>query len=135
MIEAEWILSVSDDVLVLRQKIFGVGADVLDESAFHLVAFYNQKPVACLRLLALLDQYRIDFLGVLPDFRGFGVGDLLVRLAIRAAYDMGADELRLSSPKSVLGFFEKLGFIKNKINKENFEMSRKGDISGHCAKL
>ena len=88
--------------------------DVFDEGEFpavHLAVYDNGKPVACGKIIK--DGSRLCFgqIASLPEHRGKGYGDFVMRLLIRKAFDMGAEKQYVNVPVAVRGFFERLGFV------------------------
>ncbi len=68
------------------------------------------EPAAAGRLLFDGSRFEIREVAVLPDDRGRGYGDLLVRLLADRAFTAGAREIRLDALSGTEGFFEAIGF-------------------------
>jgi len=149
MITTEWILGINEEdlaeVRAIRQAVFcgeqqideSIEKDDLDESAVHVLVNYNGTPAATGRLLIMADEFSIGRVAVLPQFRGKHLGDLAMRLLIRTAYDMGAQQQWVHAQLSVRGFYDKLGFVPHgDIYEEagipHITMVHEGDILGKC---
>ena len=149
MVTSEYILGINEndlkDVHAVRRAVFveeqkipeDVERDGLDESAVHVLTCVDGVPAATGRLLILNDEFTIGRVAVLPKFRGKRLGDLVVRLLIRTAFDMGGHRQIVHSQVRVQGFYEKLGFASDgKIYEEagipHITMYRDGDIFGKC---
>ena len=149
MVSCEWILGINEadlkEVRAIRHEVFvkeqnidpSIENDGLDPSAIHLLASHDNTPAATGRLLTLSDDFIIGRIAVLPHFRGQRLGDLVVRLLIRAAFNMGAEQQIVHSQLPVRGFYEKLGFTAqgstfHEAGIPHITMIRKGDIFGTC---
>ena len=149
MISTEWILGVNEkdlgDARAIRRKVFceeqqideSIETDGLDSSAIHVMLYYDDIPAATGRLLVMAQEFSIGRVAVLPEFRGKRLGDLVMRLLIRTAYNMGADKQWIHAQLPVRGFYEKLGFVPyGEVYEEagipHITMVREGDISGSC---
>ena len=147
MITSELILGIEgvdlSEVHAIRHKVFceeqsvpeKIEKDGLDASAVHVLSYVNGTPAATGRLL--VPEFIIGRIAVLPQFRGIGLGDLVVRLLIRAAFDMGGEQQVVHSQVQVQGFYEKLGFVpRGEVYEEagipHITMIREGDIFGTC---
>ncbi|MCL2015975.1 MAG: GNAT family N-acetyltransferase [Defluviitaleaceae bacterium] len=112
--------------------------DGLDTAAIHVLTSINGEYVATGRLLVAADDFIIGRVAVLPNFRGLHLGDLVVRILIRIAVDMGATEQIVHSQLQVQGFYEKLNFtpigeVYQEANVPHITMVHKGDVFGKCA--
>jgi len=149
MIATEWILGINKadltDVHAIRNAVFceeqqideSIERDELDPSAIHVLVSYDDIPAATGRLLVMTEQFTIGRVAVLPQFRGKGLGDLVVRLLIRAAYNMGVRQQWAHVQLPVRGFYEKLGFVPHgEIYEEagipHITMVHEGDVHGSC---
>ncbi|MCL1998372.1 MAG: GNAT family N-acetyltransferase [Turicibacter sp.] len=149
MIAAELILGHDENALEqvrkIRHTVFceeqaiakSIEQDGLDASSIHALVTVSGVAAATGRLLITLDDYIIGRVAVMPQFRNKGLGDLVMRLLIRTAFDMGAEHQTVHSQLSAQGFYEKLNFIpQGKPYEEagipHITMVRKGDIFGKC---
>ena len=148
MITSEWILGINEqdlkDVRAIRHAVFceeqkiseSIEQDGLDPSAVHVLTYMDGIPAATGRLL-VGDEFTIGRVAVLPEYRGKHLGDLVVRLLIRTAFNMGGERQVAHVQLPVHGFYEKLGFIaQGEIYEEagipHITMIHEGDISGTC---
>jgi len=112
MIEGKWFAQGADITvpLTLRQAVFGRGRDALDDMAQQVVVYREGEPVGAARLWWADGDFHAGDIGVAPDRRGAGYGDLLVRLLAYKASTHGARCLVLQSPSALRAFFERFGF-------------------------
>jgi len=122
MLTTQWLSGMDKEALTdayaVRFAVFcdeqkideSIEIDEYDQSSIHVVIYDEEKPVATGRLVVLNDSFSIGRVAVLPEYRGKHIGDLVMRLLIRASVDMGATEQHIHAQTSVRGFYEKLGF-------------------------
>jgi ribosomal protein S18 acetylase RimI-like enzyme len=100
--------------LVLRAPLGmerGTEKDKHDDSAFHLVALYNDKVIGSARLRELSPELgSIAYVAVLPEFQNQGIGTKLIEQLIEKAKEQNLQTLRLMTRLSALGFYKRLGF-------------------------
>jgi len=149
MLTTQWISGMDKDLLTdahaVRRTVFceeqqideSIEMDDLDQSSIHVVIYDSDKPIATGRLVVLNDSFSIGRVAVLPEYRGKHIGDLVVRLLIRTAVDMGGDQQHIHAQLSVRGFYEKLGFVaQGEVYEEagipHISMVHHGDVVGHC---
>ena len=98
MVQGKWFPTGSDlsQPLAVRQAVFGRGRDALDDWAQQVAVYAGAEPVGDV--------------GVRPDRRGKGYGDLLVRLLLFKALSHGARFIRLEAPSEAVAFFARYGF-------------------------
>ncbi|MDO5549392.1 MAG: GNAT family N-acetyltransferase [Eubacteriales bacterium] len=80
----------------------------------YIVLLDDEFPVATSRLYEL-DRQRV-MLGrvvVLPEYRGRGLGNLVVKEAEKWASEQGYQKVMLESRDVAVGFYEKLGYTAN----------------------
>ena len=102
----------------LRQRVFideqGVPEDEvfdgLDSSAFQIVMFEDDEPVATARLLKDGGSWRIGLVAVDKSRRGQHLGEKVMKSAIEYISSRGGKEILLSAQQQAAGFYEKLGF-------------------------
>jgi putative N-acetyltransferase (TIGR04045 family) len=107
------------EVFVREQAIFPVSdIDEHDGQAdvIRVVGLYRGVPAGAVRLFPL-DPSRLlwqgDRLSVLPAYRVHGLGKPLVRFATSTAAALGGTEMVAHIQLSNVGFFERLGWIRN----------------------
>jgi len=81
--------------------------DEMDASAVHLLAIFDHRPVACLRII---DFQKIGRMAVLKDWRGNGLGTAMLQEAIHICRKHGSQYIRLSAQTHAIHFYEKAGF-------------------------
>jgi len=150
MIKTELILGVNEsdltDVRAIRHSVFceeqqipeSIEIDGLDASSVHVLVYVSDTPAATGRLLITTDEFTIGRVAVLPQFRGKRLGDLVVRLLIRTAFDMGGERQVAHAQLPVRGFYEKLGFVaQGEVYEEagipHITMVHEGDVYGKCS--
>ncbi len=145
MISTQWFQGKDNlkIVLEIRKKVFfeelNVNEDHLfdmyDDFAFNAVIFEDDVPSGTGRLLFKDGKYVIDMLCVLKKFRGNNYGDLILRMLVRKAINMGAKNTYAIITEKQRLLFENIGFEKISVN-ENKEllMMKTGDVGGNCCK-
>lgn len=81
--------------------------DELDASAIHLLALFDNQPVACLRII---DYHKIGRMAVLKEWRGLGLGNALLLEAIKICKVHGSKSMHLSAQTHAIKFYRKAGF-------------------------
>ena len=85
--------------------------DGLDDTALHLLATLDGRPVGTARMLLKGDTGKIGRVCVLRDLRGQGVGAALIRAAVEELRALGLARAVLGSQVHAIPFYEKLGFV------------------------
>lgn len=145
MVSTKWFTGNDDltDVHMIRRKVFieeqhvseSDEMDGTDDQAIHLAVYENGKAVATGRLMS--NDFVIGRVAVLKKHRGSRYGDLVMRMLIRKAYDMGGKEQVVHAQLSAYGFYEKLGFVAfgeeyEEAGIPHINMKHIGDVSGGC---
>lgn len=107
------------DEMMIRNRVFQDEQgfedefDEIDENnrAKHMVIYKNGEPIATCRFFKINDEYKIGRIAVVKEYRGQGIGKMIVRCAEEKVYELGGRELSLSSQVRVQGFYEKLGYV------------------------
>ena len=68
--------------LSIRRAVLGRGRDALDDQAQQVIVFREDRAVGSARLWWQDGAFRMGDVAVLPEERGRGFGDLLVRLLL-----------------------------------------------------
>jgi len=106
-------------IRAIRQTVFqteqGVEAaldfDGFDETASHLLAYWQHQPIGTARIRMLNDRLaKLERVAVLPAYRGLGVGKALVEAAIAFLDQQEIPEIKLNAQIQTKTFYEKLGF-------------------------
>ena len=85
--------------------------DQQDQHAWHVLLTYSEKPIATGRIF--WKEPEVMMLGriaVERNWRGKGIGRLIVEEMSRKAAELGAHKLQLDAQCRAAGFYEKLGF-------------------------
>lgn len=86
--------------------------DGLDGQAIHLLALDGDRPIGTARILIHGDTGKIGRVAVLPEARGKGVGEALMRAALDELRGVpGLRRAALGAQTHALGFYEALGFV------------------------
>ena len=106
----------TEDICAIRYEVF-VGEqnvpeeleiDGLDGEAKHVLAFVDGVPIGTGRIL---DDGHIGRVAVLKDYRGFGIGKLIMKKLIKWAQDITLKKVWLSSQWHAHSFYLDLGFV------------------------
>lgn len=105
--------AIRQQVFVQEQKVDAeLEWDGLDAEAEHLVVYETDQPIGCGRLIKKEnDIYYLGRIAVLKEKRGQYIGDFIVRMMVRKAFDAGAKEVQLHGQKRAEEFYKKLGFV------------------------
>ncbi len=148
MVSTKWFKGMNDfeDVLLVRNKVFideqkiskDLITDEYDQISYNVVVYEKNEPVGTGRLIFKDSKYQIGRIAVLDEFRGKRYGDLIVRMLIRKAVNIGAEEVHLHSQLNKKEFYEKIGFKTygnpySEAGIEHISMVRKGDVGGDCS--
>ena len=105
----------TEDICAIRYEVF-VGEqnvpeeleiDGLDGEAKHVLAFVDDLPIGTGRILG---DGHIGRVAVLRDYRGLGIGKMIMKELIKWAQDMSLDKVWLSSQWHAHSFYLDLGF-------------------------
>ena len=81
--------------------------DDIDASAVHLLAIYENQPIACLRII---HYQKIGRMAMIKQWRGVGLGAALLRKAISICKERGSKSIYLSAQMHAIHFYQKAGF-------------------------
>lgn len=81
--------------------------DGLDESASHLLAMFEDHPIACARIV---DYKIISRMAVLKHWRGMGLGTALLQEAIKLCKRQDSKAISLSAQTHAIDFYSRAGF-------------------------
>ncbi|MBN2879474.1 MAG: GNAT family N-acetyltransferase [Clostridia bacterium] len=122
MIYSKWLFGKSDfsEAYNIRKQVFVTGLglseeaqfDEYDARAFHLLIGEDDKFVATGRLYETGGSFYIGGIAVLPEVRGEGIGDLLVRMLLNKAFELLADEVYVYARKESVNFYKTLNFTE-----------------------
>ncbi len=83
--------------------------DDIDASAVHLLATYENQPIACLRII---HYQKIGRMAVIKQWRGIGLGAALLQKAISICKEHGSKSIYLSAQTHAINFYQKAGFTQ-----------------------
>ena len=105
----EDICSIRYEVFVNEQKVPGkLEIDGLDHEAKHVLAFVDGVPIGTGRIL---NDGHIGRVAVLKNYRGLGIGKLIMKELIKWAQDMSLEKVWLSSQWHAHSFYLDLDFV------------------------
>ena len=105
-----------EDICAIRYEVFvdeqnvpeELEIDGLDGEAKHVLAFVDGVPIGTGRIL---DDGHIGRVAVLKDYRGFGIGKLIMKKLIKWAQDITLKKVWLSSQWHAHSFYLDLDFV------------------------
>jgi len=106
----------TEDICAIRYEVF-VGEqnvpeeleiDGLDDEAKHVLAFVDGLPIGTGRILS---DGHIGRVAVLKNYRGLGIGKLIMKELIKWAQDISLKKVWLSSQWHAHSFYLDLGFV------------------------
>jgi predicted GNAT family N-acyltransferase len=112
MIEGKWFVQGADIgmPLSIRKTVLDKGRDELDDAAQQVLVYREGTPVGTARLWWGEGEFHAGEVCVLPEARGQGYGDLLVRLLLYKAVSHNAGSVSLTCPRDTAPFFARYGF-------------------------
>jgi len=144
MISTKWFqgkISLND-ILKIREQVFCeeksnkdfLFTDNYDDFALNVLILEDEVSVGCGRLLFKEGKYFIDNVGVLKEYRGRNYGDLILRMLVRRAVNMGAETTWSLVDGNCKHLFERVGFIvKEESEQGKLLMAKTGDVGGECS--
>ena len=108
--------SYTKDICAIRYKVF-VGEqkvpeeleiDGFDDQAKHVLAYLDNQAIGTGRILS---DGHIGRVAVLKDYRGLGIGKLIMKDLIKWAQNMNLEKVWLSSQWHAHSFYLDLGFV------------------------
>lgn len=95
-------------VFIQEQQIDAIDEwDAQDPISLHFVVYGDLKPIATARLL---DNNSIGRVAVLKEYRGKGIGKILMLDIIQQAKIQKRETLKLSAQVHAIAFYQRLGF-------------------------
>ena len=131
MVEGKWLPPGADiaPALFLRRAIFTMDRDDVDSLSWQALALWEGQPVGTGRIWWQDGAFMLGMIGVLPDFRGLGCGDFLIRLLLFKAQQHNAVRVALYAPAEAVPFFQKYGFVscEHQDTEDNIRLELSGD--------
>lgn len=81
--------------------------DEIDSGAVHLLAMLENEPIGCLRII---HHAKIGRMAVLSQWRGLGIGKMLLNEAIDICRTYGSKQIDLSAQTHAIHFYQQAGF-------------------------
>ena len=143
MISTKWFqFEGLEDCLKIREIVFqeemGLGCDYIkdnyDEYGKIVVAYNDRKPVGTARLISKQGEFYLDKLCVIKEERKQGCGELLIRMIVRKAIDMGGEKVFAEIKENNLHLFEKVGFVVENRSNNSILVVKNGDVGCSCGK-
>lgn len=110
--------AIRQEVFIDEQKFIDEFDDI-DEYAQHVVAYLDEKPVACARFFKSSDSYKIGRIAVIKSMRKKGLGGLIVTYCEEEIKKLGGTKASLSAQVRAMEFYKKLGY--SSLGEEYFE--------------
>jgi len=106
----------TEDICAIRYEVFvdeqnvpvDLEIDGLDGKAKHALAFIDGVPIGTGRIL---NDGHIGRVAVLKNYRGLGIGKLIMKELIKCAQDMSLEKVWLSSQWHAHSFYLNFGFV------------------------
>jgi hypothetical protein len=106
----------TEDICAIRYEVFvdeqnvpvDLEIDGLDGKAKHALAFIDGVPIGTGRIL---NDGHIGRVAVLKNYRGLGIGKLIMKELIKCAQDMSLEKVWLSSQWHAHSFYLDFGFV------------------------
>ncbi len=143
MISTKWLQGGNlEEVLKIRTAVFENELnfereyiyDDYDSFGKNVLLYDSGKAAGTGRLIFKDGKYLIDKICVLKEFRKNAYGELIIRMLVRKAVDMGAEKTYAHIDNKLRNLFEKIGFIADSETEEKLIMIKYGDVGGHCGK-
>lgn len=123
MVTNRWFLGVDDisDAMMIRDTVFveeqnvplEIEHDKYDKTALHLVVYADGVPVGCARMVPQEAGFKFGRIAVLKEERGKHYGDLIMRLLLFKAFQMGASQAHLGAQLHAAQFYTRFGFVRD----------------------
>lgn len=87
--------------------------DDIDAVSHHVVIYADKTPIATARLFASEKdekEYVVGRVAVIKEYRGQGLGAVVMREVEKIAHEIGTESLYLGAQDHACGFYEKLGY-------------------------
>lgn len=102
-----------------------------NQFSYYIVAKANGKIIGYAGMWIVLNEAHVTNVGVLPEYRGMGVGELLMRTLIAAAKTKNADKMTLEVRKSnyvAQNLYTKLGFEPRGIRRGYYQDNKEDAV-------
>lgn len=92
----------------VKEQGFVDKPDDIDKTAYHAVAYDGDKAIGCGRFFGEGEVYHVGRIAVLPEYRGKGVGTLIMQEIENFSKGIGVRKLELSAQRRAKSFYDKL---------------------------
>ncbi len=135
MVHGKWLYYTDklNDIKKVVEGVYG-SFEVTDDDfyGYNIVVFDNETPVCCGRLNQKNNKFIIGRLCTLPEKRGCAYADLALRMMVRKAFDMGAENVSVLSDEKGSTYFLRLGFKVIEKTEKGVFMTKFEDVGGCC---
>lgn len=84
--------------------------DAFDDMAMHVILYDDAKAIATGRVYHDGKTFRIGRIATKKEYRGQGLGDLLVKLLLLKAFEFSPSIVKVDAQKRLQAFYERYGF-------------------------
>lgn len=138
MVQGKWFFYTEqlDDVKTVLHSVYGSEPELTDDDfyGFNIVVYDGNEPVCCGRLNHKDDKFIIGRLCTSPQKRGNGFADLALRMLIRKAFDMGAENVSAYAGEKEANYFLRIGFKMMERTENGWLLTKFEDVGGCCKK-
>ena len=102
---------------IIREKVFVLEQgfenefDEIDDIAYHLVVFQDDKPIGCARMFVENEHMVLGRIAVLKEYRHLHIGSQILQKLEDKAKSLGYHETVLSAQVRAKSFYEKNGYV------------------------
>ena len=102
---------IREEVFVVEQNVsLDIEFDEEDYSSHHYLFYVDDKPIGTIRLTKHSNSLRICRVAIKKQYRGLGLGKVMIKLAEDAAKELGYQETFLNGQVPSIPFYEKCGY-------------------------
>lgn len=100
------------ETVFIKEQGFQNEYDEIDQIAKHIVIYDGEKAVATCRIFWCDEEnsHHIGRIAVLKEYRGTGLGGLIMSEAEKLTKSMGGKTLKLGGQIRAAGFYDKIGY-------------------------
>lgn len=84
--------------------------DNLDGQCEHILVYYDEQPVGTGRIRVVDGLGKLERICILPAYRKFGLGKVIVAALEKIADQKGLSQVKLHGQTHAEGFYQKLGY-------------------------
>lgn len=111
--EIDKVLKIRERVFIKEQRVASeIERDDLDDCSEHIILYYDNDPVGCMRIRQEDNRMKFERLAVLKHARSKGLGKAIMSFAINYARKKKMNEVYMYAQYYLLDFYKKLGFAK-----------------------